>query len=783
MKVFSEESALQLSEMLLQNDKDIKTEIEGKIPSVEGLASEKYVDDKVKNVEVNLDGYATETFVNNAIANAQLGGGDTEIDLSGYATKDDLKGYAAKEHTHDEYLTEHQDLSDYALKSEIPTDYLSSIPDEYVTTEEMAEAINNAKLDGESVDLSDYAKKTDIPDTSNFVEKEDGKGLFSGSYDDLTDKPTVTNGKDGFSPTATVTKEGRVSTLTVTDKNGTTSVQIHDGKDENGDENKNNINSYIKPLTDSWFIAEQSPYVLDARNDLETYWNDEIARRCFGASDYLYSKFDELENNGYCVKKQLTTVTHNGIVYPMNAYEFTYANDWIGGQDSYHVNNVSVLSQRLYNKPKILITSGVHGNERFTPVAVYEFMKKVCTDKDYVDIRTGFDFYVIPILNPTGIDADVRRNYQNIDINRDTVSKQTEEMKALIAYVDEVTNEKQSKFLYAMDFHQAPTNDDVMSAFMSLPTNVVDEFVYGRFVNNGQKALKSIREYLELKDTTSQRVYAWKGQEGDTIRNLMSDYSECSTCWECSHYEQVYTKSNIRNNPTASLIHNSLLDITCRCLFDSSLIGTKYLGTETASKNTLTSITATKGKTNYQINDVLNVDDLTVTANYSDGTSNVVTNYTTNASGIDMTTAGVKALIITYTDGVVKTTTVTINVSEASSDNGLEVYNKFNGYLSVSGNITTSSEAKQIHVYQVEPSKTYKVTAHITTYDKNIIHAQYPTFVNTNNTALSNSNSKYPSSGDTSANVTIAEGNNFLYLYNSYACDIASGLGFTVEEV
>lgn len=232
MKVFSEESALQLSEMLLQNDKDIKTEIEGKIPSVEGLASEKYVDNAVKNVEVDLTGYATETYVDNAIANAQLSGGDTNVDLSGYATKDDLNDYAAKEHTHDEYLTEHQDLSDYAKRSEIPTDYLSSIPDEYVTEEEMTEAINNAKLGGETVDLSDYATKEyvndavenvnvdltgyatetfvtdkiaeidipnlddyakmdDIPDTSNFVEKEEGKGLFSGSYNDLNDKPVI----------------------------------------------------------------------------------------------------------------------------------------------------------------------------------------------------------------------------------------------------------------------------------------------------------------------------------------------------------------------------------------------------------------------------------------------------------------------------------------------------------------------------------------------------------------------------------------------------------------
>lgn len=191
MKIFFEDNALYLVEKLLQNDKDIKTEIEEKIPSIDGLASEKYVDNAVKNVKPNLDGYATETYVNNAIANAQLSGGDTEVDLSGYATKDNLKDYATKEHTHDEYLTEHQDLSNYALKSEIPTDYLSSIPDEYVTTDEMTEAINNAKLEGESVDLSDYAKKTDIPDTNNFVEKEEGKGLFSGSYNDLTDKPNI----------------------------------------------------------------------------------------------------------------------------------------------------------------------------------------------------------------------------------------------------------------------------------------------------------------------------------------------------------------------------------------------------------------------------------------------------------------------------------------------------------------------------------------------------------------------------------------------------------------
>ena len=65
-------------------------------------------------VIVNPDGtidtsaYATETYVNQKIAEIQGG----SVDLSNYYTKEqiDAKGY----------LTEHQSLANYALKSEIP---------------------------------------------------------------------------------------------------------------------------------------------------------------------------------------------------------------------------------------------------------------------------------------------------------------------------------------------------------------------------------------------------------------------------------------------------------------------------------------------------------------------------------------------------------------------------------------------------------------------------------------------------------------------------------------
>lgn len=79
-------------------------------------------------VEQDLSNYATQTYVKNEIANAQLSGEETEIDLSGYATKDDLlakadktelQAKADKEHTHDEYLTSHQDISHLATKADL----------------------------------------------------------------------------------------------------------------------------------------------------------------------------------------------------------------------------------------------------------------------------------------------------------------------------------------------------------------------------------------------------------------------------------------------------------------------------------------------------------------------------------------------------------------------------------------------------------------------------------------------------------------------------------------
>lgn len=111
------------------------------------------VAEEIKDIQVDLSNYYTKTEVDEKVANVN-------VDLTGYATE--------------QYVQEKidaipdPDLSDYALKTDIPkkvsdftndAGYITSIPDEYVT---------DAELDAkgyltEHQSLSEYALKTEIP--------------------------------------------------------------------------------------------------------------------------------------------------------------------------------------------------------------------------------------------------------------------------------------------------------------------------------------------------------------------------------------------------------------------------------------------------------------------------------------------------------------------------------------------------------------------------------------------------------------------------------------------
>ena len=226
----------------------------------------------------SLDGYATEVFVTNKIAEASLGGG--EVDLSGLATKDELNSSLATKsdvgHTHEQYLTEHQDISMKADKTElhshtnktvldgitstkvtewnnksnfdgnynsltnkptIPTvdvdkNYvdtqlstkanISDIPslEGYATETYVKNKIAEASLSGGEVDLSSYATKDEL--TVGLAKKSNVEHIHS--YNDLTNKPTIPS-VEGLASTEYV--DNAVSNITIDTSNLATKDELN----------------------------------------------------------------------------------------------------------------------------------------------------------------------------------------------------------------------------------------------------------------------------------------------------------------------------------------------------------------------------------------------------------------------------------------------------------------------------------------------------------------------------------------------------------------------------
>ena len=87
--------------------------------------------DLTNTLKSNYDAGYTHSQSTHAPSNAQKNSDITKTEIEAKLTGN------ITSHTHSQYLTEHQDLSNYALKSEIPTNYLTSIPSEYITETEL----------------------------------------------------------------------------------------------------------------------------------------------------------------------------------------------------------------------------------------------------------------------------------------------------------------------------------------------------------------------------------------------------------------------------------------------------------------------------------------------------------------------------------------------------------------------------------------------------------------------------------------------------------------------
>lgn len=71
------------------------------------------------------------------------------------------------------------------------------------------------------------------------------------------------------------------------------------------------------------------------------------------------------------------------------------------------------------NKVKILISTGVHGNEKSASTGVLLFVKRLLSgDKAMAPLAQNCEFHIIPCVNPWGYDNVQRNNARNVNVNR-----------------------------------------------------------------------------------------------------------------------------------------------------------------------------------------------------------------------------------------------------------------------------------------------------------------------------------------------------------------------------
>ena len=216
------------------------------IPSVEGLATKSYVDENIAKVatsgDIDLSNYVTkDTVYTKAQTDALIPSVPSKVSQlendSNYLSSIPEEYVTDTELNAKGYLTEHQDLSAYALKTEIPT--VPSL-DGYATTEYVDNAVSHIP----TTDLSNYYTKAE---TYSKTEVDTLVANSGGSSSGGTTEPTTPTPTPEPTPTPThnVTIESSSNTIKVGGSYKTLTAKVTDA-------NGNDVTSDYSNATFDW---------------------------------------------------------------------------------------------------------------------------------------------------------------------------------------------------------------------------------------------------------------------------------------------------------------------------------------------------------------------------------------------------------------------------------------------------------------------------------------------------------------------------------------------------
>lgn len=110
-----------------------------------------------------------------------------------------------------------------------------------------------------------------------------------------------------------------------------------------------------------------------------------------------HTEWNKLVSNGIAVRSTAFYMSWDlNNKYPLYTYRIRVERDWMNG--SYYINQNTDYQNPFYYRKKIMITCGIHGNERLTPNSFLKWINTHIND----DVFATYDFVIIPLCNPWG---------------------------------------------------------------------------------------------------------------------------------------------------------------------------------------------------------------------------------------------------------------------------------------------------------------------------------------------------------------------------------------------
>ena len=196
---------------------------------------------------------------------------------------------------------------------------------------------------------------------------------------------------------------------------------------------------------------------------------------------------------------------------PIRRYTIRMKNPVYSNSASSPVSN-NIWTNKYDNK-HILITAGLHGNEKSSVLGVAEFCQELLSSNDKWAryIKSNFVLDVLPLVNVWGFNNFSRENKNGININRDFVDFQTSEAQAISSLI----NSLGSKLKVCLDSH----NTTSKYGYIVSSTNFKNNDFYIRTSVDVAAALNDFLNSAYNDTSLYPYIFAWNSDSGNATLN------------------------------------------------------------------------------------------------------------------------------------------------------------------------------------------------------------------------------------------------------------------------